>query len=214
MAADATSGVLTLVLAAFFLRLWRASRDPEHGLFALGFFLIGGTFPLVTASQIGLLESVDVVHSARLAGQLGGALVLALAYASTRVHGRSRPFVVLALTIVAALAVLVVVLAVPPRGSLEGMFAVAHATMVVAYGACAWLSFASVMRRPAGVSFLVPGAFVAWAISKYTWLLIDITADLRLVGFVYFWRYSAITLLLLAVALPARSRGGDRHAAA
>lgn len=206
LALDALSAVLTLLVALFFFRLWHASADPKHGLISLGFLVIGGTFPFSAISNLQLAATLDGVDAARLSGQLGGALVIALAYASARVHGESRPLIVLALAILAALAVYAVVIAIPPVGSLRGLFPAAHATMVLAYGTCAAFSLASVLRRPEATSFLVPGAFLSWALSKYTWLLHDFAPDDAIVPFVYVWRFSAIVLLLVAVALPARRR--------
>jgi hypothetical protein len=74
------------------------------------------------------------------------------------------------------------------------------------------MALPSLLARPRLDRALVPAAFLAWAATKYTWLLVDLSGALQLVPFVYAWRFLAIGLLLAALLVPTRGRGGPAEA--
>lgn len=212
VALDALAALLLLGVAGFFVASWRRSGEPLHLLFAVGFGLVALGISAVFTAQFDLARRFEAWDALRLVGHTGGALVLALAYGSARLHGVARPARVLGWA-AAAVAVLVALLyvALPPAFDLPNLadaFAAAHAVQFVAYLACVGLSLEGFRRAPTLENAFVPAAFLAYAFSKWTWLLIDLTADLEVVPFVLLWRFTAIGLLLAAVLSPFRPRGG------
>lgn len=202
VALDIVASLLTLVLVAFFVRTWVRTRLGLHLLLAAGFLLVGGSFLFVATSEFSVAASGARLYLARYVAQTGGALLLALAYLGAR-SGDPRVWETSGWAVVALAAILVGALALGPLsylpdrdGSVE---IVAHVAQAAAYAVCAALSWRAAPRGPVP---LVPLAFAAFALSKYTWLLIDVSAARDLVGFVYAWRFAGILLLLAAVALP------------
>lgn len=214
---DVLAAVLTLGVVAFFAAAWRRSGAPLHLLFAAGFGLVGAGFLAVSTSQFDLARTGEAWDAFRLATQTGGALTLLLAYLSARRHGAARPLQVLGwLAAAGGLGLLALYLLVPPADALpplDDAFAFAHAVQFGAFLGCVALSLEAYRRSTGPAGALVPGAFLLWALSKYTWLLIDLTAAQDLVPLVFVWRFGAIALLLLAVGLPARALRRRDHAA-
>src|ERR1051325_745964 len=84
---DATSALLALGVAAFFLRVYAETRTSLHLLFGIGLALVGATFATTTARHFDLGGDPNVYDHLRIAGQLGGALVVLFAYAGARTKG-------------------------------------------------------------------------------------------------------------------------------
>jgi hypothetical protein len=215
---DVASALLTLLVAVFFGRLAARTGDGLLGLFAAGFALIGVGFVGVSTSQFDTQQPPGAWDGLRIAGQLGGALVLLCSYVSHRVHGSPRPWAVLGgvLAIASGLAAFLF-LVVPPFAQWPGLgtvLPVAHALMLACHLACAAMALPSLLRQPSLDRVLVPAAFLAWAASKYTWLLIDLSRDAELAWFVYVWRYLAIAMLLTAIGLGRQAGAGRPHAPA
>lgn len=210
-ALDIVSAAMLLGLAGFFAVLWVRSRDTLPGLFAVGFALVGLGFPTVAASQSRLLDPAGTFDALRLASQTGGALILALAYLSARLHGSPRPVEVAAWA-VAALCVgfALVYLVIPPIRALprlDHLLGAGHAVMVACYAACTLLSAAS-FRHGARLELgLVPAGFLALAFAKYTWLLGDLGAT-SVSGLAYSWRLVGLVLLILAAVTAGRGARG------
>jgi hypothetical protein len=202
---DAVSAALTLAVAVYFARLWSVTRQPLHLLFSLGIALVGASFATVTASTFDLGRSPEIWDHLRIAGQVGGALVIMFAYASARATGRAKPLQSLGFA-AAGLSLLFAILyfAIPPAFVFQTRsdFIVAHSVMGIAWAVTAVLALGgpSVAGRE---RLLVPGAFVCFAFSKYTWLLVDV-ADAGLAPFIYPWRFAGILLMIAAIMLPAR----------
>lgn len=211
---DAVSAALGLAVALFFLRAWRTSGDGRHLLFAIGLLLVGASFLTVTASEFDLGSPTGAWDALRLAGQTGGALVVLLTYVAAR-EDRPRSFLVLggAAAILSAVAALVLI-ALPPAGELPSgpaLFAVAHLVQTACWAGTATLAGRNWWRDPSASRFLVPAAFASFALSKYTWLILDLEQDERLAFLVYPWRLLALSLLL--VALRGRPPREEPHAA-
>jgi len=205
---DVAAAVLTGLVALFFGRTWRRTDDSLHLLFGVGFGLIALSFLAVSTSQFDLARPGEDWDAMRIAGQTGGALVLVFAYLSARRSGTARPWQVLGWLVAAALALFAgLYWAAPPYAALPTLyesFATAHAVQFAAYIGCAVMAFAGYRAAPSTDRALVPAAYLAWAFSKYTWFAIDVTGSEVVVPLVFAWRFAAIGLLLLAVALPAR----------
>lgn len=205
---DAISAGLAFLVAGFFIASWRRSRNDLFLLHAVGFALTAIGFLAVSQSEFDPAAEATRWDALRLAGRTGGALVLVFAYASARRHGSARPLRVLAWVAAAGGALLVAFYwGVPPRASLpplEDSLVLAHVVQLVAFLGCVVLSSSSYRREPRADLALVPGAFVAWALTQYTWILIYISDEQAIVPFVYGWRFLALALLLAALALPAR----------
>ncbi|HWG89745.1 MAG TPA: hypothetical protein VNZ52_02755 [Candidatus Thermoplasmatota archaeon] len=207
---DLVSLLLEVVVAAFFLQTWRRTGNATHLLFAIGFFLLALGTGAVSSSALDLLRNVETWDGLRMGGQTGGALVLFFSYASMRRGGHANILRVAAATIAFAASLMVILYVfVPPFlevPSLESMAVVADAVQFLAYAGC--VAFASITYRrvPQPEYLLVPGAFMLLALSKYTWVLIDLSHAINLVGFVYVWRILALGLLLGALLLPRRPR--------
>lgn len=204
---DAASALLTLGVAAFFLRVYLATRTSLHLLFALGLALVGATFATTTASRFDLGGDPGLYDHIRIAGQLGGALVVLFAYAGARARGSPRPWVAIGLA-AAALSVffglLLVALKLPTR---REDFAVAHAVMALAWAAAAWMAARGSFSLVASRRGLVPAAFALFALSKYTWFVVEAgRADDAMALLVYPWRFAAIALLLAALVVAPRAK--------
>ena len=208
LALDVLASLLTLGVVGFFAALWRRSGHNLHLLMVAGFLLVASGFLGVSASEFNLQGEPDNWHALRFVGHTAGALVLVLAYASAHQHGAARPWRVAAWTV----AIMGLILAalywlappVSPLPRLQNAFVVAHAVQFAAYAACAAYASSAFRRHPSFDRALVPAAFVSWALSKYTWLLIDLSRAQEVVPFVYAWRFLAIGLLLAALFLPVR----------
>jgi hypothetical protein len=214
---DLMGAALAVVIAAFFAASWRRSGDNTHLLFMVGFLLLAGGVAASSTSQFDLQRPAEAWDALRVAAHTSGALVLAFAYLSASRHGDARPWTVVG-WVAAGMGLLFAVLywLVPPSAALPSLTSAsfaAHAVQFVAYAACVALSLEGFRRRPALDNALVPTAFLAWAFSKYTWLLIDVSADTALVPFVLVWRFAALGLLLLALALPPPIPAGGEDAA-
>ncbi|HUR69459.1 MAG TPA: hypothetical protein VM370_09450 [Candidatus Thermoplasmatota archaeon] len=205
---DLLSAALTLVIALGFARLWTRSRRALHLLFALGMGLVGASFIVVGPSAFDIGEAPDLWDHLRLAGQTGGVLTILAAYWSSRATGQANPrtaigFVLATMTILYALLYFVV----PPAFTLPTRqmdFVVAHSIMAIAWAGCAYLALRRGGPPYTTERLLVPGAFLAFAVSKYSWLIIDIADDPGLAPLVYPWRFMGIFLMLLAFVLPPR----------
>lgn len=209
-ALDLLSAALLAVLVAFFARSWRRSGEPLHLLFAVGFGLIAAGVASVSTSAFDLARPVDAWDALRFAGYSGGAFVLFFAYLSRRRHGVARPARALAWSAAAgALMVVALYFLLPPEAQLPvlaDVFALAHAAQLLAFLGCATLALPAFLRAPRLDHALVPAAFLLFALSKYTWLLIDVTGVLQVVPIVFLWRFLGVGLLLLAVGLPSPRR--------
>lgn len=215
VALDAVATLLTLAVAGFFALTWRRSGAALHLLFAVGFGLVALGYVAVSTSEFDLARESAAWDAWRLALQTGGALVLLCGYLSARRHGAAKPLQALGWAAAAAGVVfLALYLLAPPASGLpspERAFTVAHGVQFLAYLGCVALSMEAYRRAPSMVNALVPAAFLAWGFSKYTWLLIDLTAAQDLVVLVYAWRFGAILLLLGALALPVRAARREVH---
>ncbi|MCA1813656.1 MAG: hypothetical protein LC624_06865 [Halobacteriales archaeon] len=213
VALDAVSAVLTLIVALFFARIWRLTGSALLLLFAVGFGLVGVGYFGVSVSQFDLAAPIGAWDALRIAGQLGGALVLLFAYVSHRVHGSPRPWTVLAWSAAGLSAIGALLFwAMPPFAQsprLGEALPVLHGLMFLAYVACAVLALPGLLKQPTLDRALVPAAFLAWAATKYTWMVLDLLPQAsteRLAPLVYCWRFLAIALLLAAIGLGGGSR--------
>lgn len=208
LALDALAAALTLAVVGFFALAWRRTRAPLHLLFATGFGLVALGFLAVSTSEFDLAREAEAWDAWRLASQTCGALVLLFGYLSARRHGAARPLQAVGWAVAAvAVLVLLLYLVVPPTAELPRLdqaFVAAHLVQFLAYVGCVALSLEAYRRLPTAPNALVPAAFLAWSFSKYTWLLIDLSAAHALVPLVFVWRFSAIALLVTAIALPVR----------
>lgn len=212
---DLVSAVAVLGVAACFGLAWWRLRGPLSMLLCVGFSLLGIGILTVSTSEFDLGAAGPGVDLLRLATHTSAALVLAFAYVDART-GRSRPWRALAWAsagtglVVALLSPLLV-----PQVSLDPRreWLVAHAVQATAYATCFLLSGAALLRKPGVRVALVPLGFLAYAFSKYTWMLIDLTGDRSLVPFVYAWRFLMVGLLLGAL-VPALRAGGEPRAPA
>lgn len=212
---DLVSGALVMGLAALCLRSFWALRAELPLLMSVGFALLGVGILTVATSAFDLTRADAYVDLVRLCAHTGAALAFAAAYLSARRPGGRRWRALgWAAAGTAVLVALVSPLA-PPALQLGGreQWVVAHAVQALAYGLCFLLAGSgTVARRGAGAA-LVPLGFLAYMLSKYTWLLIDLTGDLRVVPFVYLWRFLTIALFYAALVPALRGEGGP-HAPA
>jgi hypothetical protein len=204
VALDAVTGAATCLVALYFLRIWLGTRREQPLLFCLGLLLTGLGFATVAASHYDLGRNPDLWDQLRLAGQLGGPLVVLFAYVAREGTGWPR-FLLVVSSAYFILAVVFAVLffIVPPAGtfpSVEWTFLPAHAAMTALWSACALLAYRRSREARAGA--LVPLGFVAFALGKYTWFLADLSQDQTIVLLVYPWRVLAIALLLAAIGFP------------
>ena len=205
LALDIVSAALTMMVAAGFFRLWRRTREALDLLVATGFLVIGVSFLGVAASQFDLGGNLLDVDALRLAGQTAGAFVVVFTYASVRRHGSARFWRTLGWTALAGGLVLAVLYLLPPFAALpdiETALPVGHGLMAAAFAACAAMSARGFSLHPSLDRTFVPVAFLALALTQYTWLLIDLASADSLAYLVYGWRFVALTLLLVALRLP------------
>lgn len=213
LALDAVAALLTLAVAGFFARIWRATGSALLLLFAVGFGLVGLGYVGVSVGRFDLAQPVGAWDALRVAGQLGGALVLLFAYVSHRVHGSPRPWSVLAWAAAGSSVVVAALFwALPPFASWPAFgqaLPILHGLMFLAYAACAALALPGLLQHPTLDRALVPAAFLAWAATKYTWMLIDLMprgAAADFAPLVYVWRFLALGLLLAAIGLGGGAR--------
>ena len=215
---DVASAVLTLLITAFFARLWRRSREPLDLLFTIGFLLAAIGFLSVAVSFLNPFGTFRLVVGLRVSGQTAAALVLLFAYLSVRVHGAARLWIALGWTAATGAVILALLFAaVPPFFAVPNtgtMLAAAHVVMAAAFTACAVMSGRGFARRRTLDRTLVPAAFLSMAVGNYTWLIFDVFEIDGLVSLAYMWRLLALVLFLLAVLLPARSPEEKPRAAA
>lgn len=201
MGMDLVACTLTLMLVGLFIIERGRSREPFPHLVAAGFALVAGSFLAVSASTFDVGGPAGAIDAARLAGQTGGALAICLAMLGRRA-GRGFAAYALGWLVVAASVVGAAVYALLPARDaslpLEGAFVPAHLVQTLAYAVCTALSVGGLQGRRAVERVLVPFGFLAWTLSKYTWLLIDLSGALGLVPFVYLWRFTALASLLVA----------------
>lgn len=200
---DATSALLTLGVAAFFLRVYAGTRASLHLLFALGLALVGATFATTAASHFDLGGAPSLYDHARIAGQMGGALVVLFAYAGARSRGSPRVWIAVGWAAVAlSLFFGLIYLAFPTR---RQDFAFAHAVMALAWAGAAWMAARGSLSLVASRRFFVPAAFALLAVSKYTWFVVEAgQADDAMTLLVYPWRFLAIGLLVAALVVAPR----------
>src|ERR1051325_11318061 len=79
---DAAAFALTMGLVVFFLLAWLRSEGSLHLLLLVGFFLVAVGFLGSSPDEYSPTQHATPVDAVRIAGQTGGALVIALAYAS------------------------------------------------------------------------------------------------------------------------------------
>lgn len=210
IALDVASAMFTLLVGVFFALFWSSTRDRLFLLFSAGFMLTALGFPAVTASQFNLGLQQGYWDVLRLGFLLGGAFVLLFAYMSLHWPGSARSLT-LAGWASAGLSVLLMVLfaIVPPFVSIPLpalLHPFAHIIISLAFAACALFSSAGLARRPSIDRALVPVGFLFFALSNYTWLLVDLSASINIVPLVYVWRLTAIWLFMTALRLPAHAR--------
>jgi len=207
---DVVSALLTLALGALLVRTWALTRAPIALLLGVAFILLGASYATVTASQFDLGRSPDLWDELRLAGQTGASLVLFLTYLSSRASRNPVPFRVLAGAVGAltvAVGLLDVVLpSLSARIPERQYFLGAHLVMAMAFGACAFMAARGFGQHPTRDRALVPLAFLFFAISKYTWFIIDLTRSDAPVGLIYAWRFAGIALLGFALVRPLAGR--------
>ena len=217
VALDAVSALTTLIVAGLIFRIWTRLREPIHLLLALGFLLVGLSFFSVGASQFNLADTVAPWDGLRLAGQLGGAAVIFFAYVGRGARLRYPIMIPLGWTTAAAtvfIAAAVWIMQASSRGAhYDRLFAPAHALMMAFYAGVTALSARRLLRRPALENALVPIAFGSWFLTKYTWLIVDLSGSDAPIPFVYAWRLAAIACLMAAVLLPVEPTRGPPHAA-
>lgn len=207
VAVDLVSALAMLVVAAFFLVLWRQSRAPLHLLFGLAFATLALGISTVSTSEFDLTGQNTAVDAARILAHTSAPLMLVLGYwASWRGRGTTASATGgVAFLVAGALALLLY--SAPPAGSISAgsarnAFIVAHTLQFLLYLALVVLSARNFLRAPTVRRALVPLAFLAYSFSKYSWLLIDLSGDSRLVPFIYFWRFAMLGLMLAALLAP------------
>lgn len=205
---DVVSAAATLLAALFFVRAWLRSRAPLLLLLSIGFLLLCASYPFVAASEL-RDAGPDAYDVLRFAGQTGGALVLALAYAASHGGRAASPFPVLgwsaAVTAVLAGGLVAVVRLTVGLPRVDDVALVAHVVQALSFATCAALASTAYRRLPTIDRALVPLAFAVWALGKLTWVFIDMGSTLVALPIVYACRLAAIALVLLAVALPVRA---------
>ena len=211
LALDAVSAGLSLLIVGSFFRLWLRSRDSLHSLYATGFLIIGASFLSSAASEFNLAGPPLTVDAVQVSGPLVGAIVLLLAYVSFRRHGRARFWIVLAWTVSAVgLVFAFLYVVVPPFATLPDLgtyLPIAHAITFLVLLGCAGLSTRGFAKRPTVDRTLVPIGFLCLSLTKYTWLLFDLSRSEALPPFVYVWRLLGIAMFLLPIYLPTEWKG-------
>jgi hypothetical protein len=215
---DGASAVLTLLVALGFWWVSRWTRQALHVLLSAGFTAVAAGFLLVSLSHFSDALTFDIVDGARLVLQLAGALLLAGAYAAHHLAGRPRAAAVVFASLAVFAALLALVWLLPPAGQITPLpeyFALAHTVMAACYFGCALLSGYGWHRRPTWGRAMVPFGFLAWALSTYTWIFIDLSpGDDTFLPVVYFWRFVAVLLMIWAMVRRPRyqARGPDAEA--
>lgn len=215
---DVVSGIAMLGLAAAFFALWRFTRDALHLLFGLALAVLAVGISIVSASEFDVARASEIADGVRIIGQTAAPLMLATAYWFARIDRPVNAWGIALASLAVATAFAALAYVLPPAGgfamgSLRNTFLLSHALQFVLYLALVVLSARSFTRRPGTRRALVPVAFLAYAFSKYTWVLIDVQGDTRLVPAIYFWRFLMLGLLVAALAMPFL-RGVDDHAQA
>lgn len=212
---DLLSAAAVLGIAGcFWLAYWRL-RGALPLLLGVGFALLAVGILTASTSQFDLQPADPLVDLVRLGAHTSAALVFLFAYLDARAE-RSRPW--LAFGWASATTGLLLVLLAPllfadVRLDARREWLAAHAVQAFCYGACFLLSGTKLLQRPSWRATLVPLGFLAYAIGKYVWTLIDLTGDQGLVPHVYAWRFLTIGLFLGAL-VPALRLGGTPRAAA
>jgi hypothetical protein len=212
---DMISAALFVLVGAFFLRVYRDSKSNLDLLVSVGFALVGVSYLTTTASEF-QLATTDAWDYPRLAGQLGGTFVIAIAYSGHRSARRANAFWLLGWIVALVALVFGLLFVVRLAGllpSVRWMFPWAHGAMALSWLYVAANASRAWSKRPTIESVLAPSAFACLAISKYTWVIIDLGNDPQLVPFVYAWRFLAVALLLAALFAPFQSPRGVKHAA-
>lgn len=217
VAVDLLSSLAMMSVAIAFFALWRRSRSSLHLLFAFAFATLAAGMSTVSTSEFDLTGASPLVDTVRIVTHTAAPLMFALGYWS---HRRERPIPtwrVVAISFGVATVLGLLVWAAPPTGSVSlgstrNAFVAAHALQFVLYLGVVVLSSGSLLRAPSWRRALVPLGFLAYAFSKYSWILIDLSGDTGLIAFIYFWRFTMLALLLLALMGPFLR--GDDHAAA
>lgn len=212
---DLLSAAAVLGIAACFVVAHFRMRGGLALLLGIGFALLGVGLLTVSTSAFDLGPGDPYVDLLRLSTHTSAALVLAFAYVDART-GRSRPWRALAWASATSgilVALLSPLVETPVVLDARREWVAAHAVQALCYAACFLLSGAALLRRPSARAALVPLGFLAYAVSKYTWLLIDLTGEKGLVPYVYLWRFLMVGLFLSAL-VPALRKGGPARAAA
>lgn len=198
---DVVSTALFLLVAIRFGRMWRLSREGLELIYALGLIIQAVSFAGLAAWRI--LDRPPHILLISLSTQLGGSLVLLFGYVSRRVHGSPRLWIALGWTTVALVLMVTVLLTlVPWIGSLPDIPSagvVIHGFATASFAGIAMMASLGFSKHRVLARALVPGAFLAMAVSNYTWLLGDLTrySD-PVVNLALTWRLGASVLLALA----------------
>lgn len=214
-ALDALSTLLAALVGVFFLRVWTKSRLGLDLLLTCSFLFLTLAFAASSLQQALPVDEEDVGYP-RFALELAGVLALIAAYVSARAGVRAGPALAVGwgLAGVGALFVLAYIL-VPPPLSLTPVAQIspyAHATMALAWTACAAFASIAWARRRVPTRAAVPLGYLALALAYYTWTLMELGEDPSLLVVAYLWRLAGIVLIGLAVIVP--TRGGAPDAAA
>lgn len=211
VALDVVSALLTLALVAFFVVSYARTRAPFHLLMAFGFFLVGVSFLVASASEFDLSREQGTWDAERLAGQTGGAFAILLAYVAAR-REDTRVGEALAWGALATLLAFVgfiLLRPLSPEPSLRTTSAIAHGAQALAYAGAVVFAARSLRRAPRRDRALVPAGFALMGVAKLHWLALDLGASNGIVWFVYAARIAAVLLLLLALMLPSSDEGAE-----
>ena len=208
-ALDAVSTLLALLVALFFLRVWRKSRMGLDLLLTCSF----GLLALAQAASFlesGLPVDAEAVGYPRFAVELASVLALLAAYASARARTRAGPALLVGWGFagVAVLFALAYVLVPPPLSltPIAQLSPYAHAAMAAAWAACAGFASVAWARKRTPTRATVPLGYLMLALGYYTWTLVEVGDDAPLLVLAHLWRVAGIALVGLAVLIP--SRGG------
>ncbi|HVM44846.1 MAG TPA: hypothetical protein VM582_02830 [Candidatus Thermoplasmatota archaeon] len=205
VAVDLASAAGTMLLAGAFGLLWARSRVRLHLLFSAAFATLAVGLTTVGASAFEVVGSGGWLDALRIVCHTAAPVMLVTGYWLAQEERRLHALVIVALSlgVAAALAAgLWAVASFSGAADTRRSFLVAHAIQFALYLALVVLSGRNFVARPTWRRAFVPLAFISYAFSKYTWLIIDLDGDLQLVPLVYAWRILTIGLLLAALLAP------------
>lgn len=201
-----SASVMMLVAGAFFL-LWRASRAPLHLLFAAAFATLATGISTVSTSEFDLTGSNGIVDVVRIVTHTAAPLMMVLGYVAVRRSAGPSVGKTIVVAFAAAGALAAAFYLLPPQGMVSAgttrnAFIAAHVVQFILYLSLVVLSARNLLRAPSWRRALVPLGFLAYSFSKYSWILIDLSDDERLVPFIYFWRFTMLALFVSVVLTP------------